>query len=500
MISQAKITQIENVRHSVSTIVAPAICNRAYQALLLFSDAAMLLIAFALAYWLRFSVKIAVSNEVEASLGNYMSLGFKLIPVWVAFFALLGLYRMSNLLNGTHEYAQAVLGCTAGMMLVVVVNFLAPEFVIARGWLIMSWLGASILICTNRFFLRRIAHALRAKGYFITSAVIVGTNEEAESLAKQLNDSNLSGLQIVGFVDENDYDDRDPLPKTFSHWPILGTLDNLSEVLHHTGATEVIIATTALSREQRLSTAQQLISLPGVTMSLSSGLYEIFTTGMTINTKGSVPLMSLNRLRLDSIEVSLKRLLDYGIIFAALPFLLPTFLLIALLVKLDSSGPVFYRRRVLGVGGKPFDAFKFRSMVINGDEVLAQNPELLAELKANQKLKSDPRVTRMGNLLRKTSLDELPQLINVLFGQMSLVGPRMISPEEAPLYGPMKQNLLTVKPGLTGLWQVSGRSDLSYNERVQLDMHYIRNYSIWSDLKILFVETLPAVFKSRGAY
>jgi lipopolysaccharide/colanic/teichoic acid biosynthesis glycosyltransferase len=139
-------------------------------------------------------------------------------------------------------------------------------------------------------------------------------------------------------------------------------------------------------------------------------------------------------------------------------------------------------------------------MVINGDEVLKRHPTLLAELAANHKLRADPRVTRMGAFLRKYSLDGLPQLLNVLRGQMSLVGPRMIAPEEAEKYGQLRMNLLTVKPGITGLWQVSGRSDISYDERVRLDTHYIRTYSIWQDLQILFIRTLPAVLRGRGAY
>ncbi len=171
-----------------------------------------------------------------------------------------------------------------------------------------------------------------------------------------------------------------------------------------------------------------------------------------------------------------------------------------MIVKLDSPGPVFYRRQVLGVGGRTFGAFKFRTMYVNGNEILEQYPELKAELARTQKLKNDPRITRAGKFLRRTSLDELPQLLNVLLGQMSLVGPRMISPGEHDLYGRMKLNLLTVKPGLTGMWQVSGRSDLSYEERVRLDMYYIRNYSIWTDIQILFFQTLPAVTKGRGAY
>jgi lipopolysaccharide/colanic/teichoic acid biosynthesis glycosyltransferase len=173
---------------------------------------------------------------------------------------------------------------------------------------------------------------------------------------------------------------------------------------------------------------------------------------------------------------------------------------IGVLIKIDSQGPVFHRRRVLGLGGKEFDAFKFRTMRIDGDEILRQHPELITQLEKEGKLKNDPRVTRTGLMLRRFSLDELPQLFNVLLGQMSLVGPRMIAPEEGEKFGRLKWNLLTVKPGITGLWQVSGRSDLSYEERVRLDMHYIRNYSIWMDLQILVIQTPAAVLKSRGAY
>jgi len=154
----------------------------------------------------------------------------------------------------------------------------------------------------------------------------------------------------------------------------------------------------------------------------------------------------------------------------------------------------------MGMGGQEFDALKFRTMAVNADEILENNPELKAQFEDNHKLKNDPRVTPMGRFLRRWSLDELPQLFNVLRRDMSLVGPRMISPPERGEYGKWGMNLLTVRPGITGLWQVSGRSDVSYEERVRLDMYYIRNYSILLDLQILFIQTLPAVLKGKGAY
>ena len=202
-------------------------------------------------------------------------------------------------------------------------------------------------------------------------------------------------------------------------------------------------------------------------------------------------------------DEALKRAFDVVASLAGLVLLSPLLLCLALIIKLDSPGPVLHRRRVLGRGGVPFDAFKFRSMVVNGDEVLATlfttHPELREQLACDQKLKDDPRVTRCGRWMRKLSFDELPQLLNVLLGQMSVVGPRMISPPELVFYGKLAPELLSVKPGLTGLWQVSGRSDLGRDERVRLDIQYVRTASLPLDMKLLLL-TVPAVLLGKGAY
>jgi exopolysaccharide biosynthesis polyprenyl glycosylphosphotransferase len=344
--------------------------------------------------------------------------------------------------------------------------------------------------------MRRLAYRSRANGHFVMPTLIVGTNAEATALAEQLRDRMSSGLEIVGLVETRPEQEA----RAVQGFPVLGSLSSVADIVKQASVREVIVVPSALSGEQLITVSQWLTSLPNVDMRLSSGLYEVFTTGMRVTTRNSVPLMALNRLRLSPLETTLKSMLDYTLILLATPLLLPLFAILYTLVKLDSPGPVFYRRRVMGVGGQEFDAFKFRTMYVNGDEILAQHPELLAQLKREHKLKDDPRVTRMGKFLRRTSLDELAQLVNVVLGQMSLVGPRMISPAEGEMYGRMKNNLLTVKPGLTGLWQVSGRSNLSYDDRVRLDMFYVRNYSIWLDIQILFFQTLPAVLKGRGAF
>ena len=199
------------------------------------------------------------------------------------------------------------------------------------------------------------------------------------------------------------------------------------------------------------------------------------------------------------IDDALKRISDLILTSVGLVLLSPVLLALALIVRLDSPGPVVYRRRVMGVDGKQFDAFKFRTMHINGDAILAKHPDLKAIWERDQKLKDDPRVTKSGAWLRKLSLDELPQLFNVLVGQMSLVGPRMITQGELTRYGDYAEELLTVKPGLTGLWQISGRSDITGPERAQLDIYQIRTRSFLRDLKVLLL-TFPAVIKGRGAY
>ena len=194
-----------------------------------------------------------------------------------------------------------------------------------------------------------------------------------------------------------------------------------------------------------------------------------------------------------------KRILDVLIasmlLLAFSPLLIPIFIAILL----DSPGPVFYRRLVVGKGGHPFHALKLRTMVENGDMQVNGNARLFEEYNNNHKLRRDPRVTRIGRMLRKASIDEFPQIINVLCGQMSLVGPRMISFPELEKFGEWQDKILQVKPGITGLWQVSGRSDLDYDDRVRLNVYYVDHRSILLDLKIL-AKTIPAVLSGRGAY
>jgi exopolysaccharide biosynthesis polyprenyl glycosylphosphotransferase len=446
------------------------------------------------AFRVRFYSGLPLFVEVTPSLAMHVRYVVLLIPVWLALFAVMGLYTENNLLGGTREYALVFNACTLGTMLAIAATFFSQRIILSRGWLLLAWLCGLVCVSVARFSLRRVIYWLRRRGRFLAPAVIVGAGGEGVALARQLQTWDTSGLRLVGFID----DSQPPGTPVLNGLTVLGGVANVPHLVEKHGIREVIVASSSVPRESLLELVGIYALSDHMRIRLSSGLFEILTTGVSIKEVGYVPLICLNKVRLQGIEIAMKTALDYAITLPGLLLLSPVLAAIAVAIKLDSPGPVLYRRRVVGKGGRPFDGLKFRSMRADGDAILAAQPELEEELAHNHKLEHDPRITRVGAFLRRWSLDELPQLWNVLRRQMSLVGPRMIAPEELEKYGKWDMNLLTVWPGLTGLWQISGRSDVTYDERVQLDMYYIRNYTIWLDLQIL-IETVPAVIKGRGA-
>ncbi len=459
-------------------------------------DLLMVLLGFLLAYTIRFNLEFSWFYQHAVSpIDFYQTFVFFMTPIWLLMFWVFGLYDFRNIFSGWREYVSVFNACTLGVMVIIVATFFFPDLIIARAWLILAWLLVTLNVGTGRFATRRVVQHLRHRGHLQTMVIIVGANEEGQAIARQLQSNPNAGVWVAGFVDDNFEMGYELLPNT----PVLGSTDSLSTLVSYIGIHEIIVASTALPREKLLGFFQTFGTANDVNIRMSSGLYELMTTGVEVQEIGNIPLMKIKKVRPSGADTILKGLLDTLVSISILFISLPVMVAIGIAVKLDSPGPILHRRRVVGVGGKLFDAFKFRTMYVDADERLAQDPELRREFEENHKLKDDPRVTRIGRILRPLSLDELPQLFNVLLGQMSLVGPRMITAEEQARYGKFQMNLGTVKPGITGLWQVSGRSDLSYDERVMLDMHYIRNYSIWLDLHLLW-QTIPAVFNKRGAY
>ena len=460
------------------------------------NDVLMVGLAFRLAYSVRFELALPFFEATAlTSRSYYEHLVTFMLPLWLVIFAISGLYQRENLLGGTEEYSRVFRGSTMGVLFIVVDGFISPQLLIARGWLVLAWGLTFVLDGLGRLALRRIAYRLRRHGFFLSSAVIVGANQEARVLARQLMHWATSGLALVGFVD-----DREPVGMPVEgDLKVVGTFNDLDDIIVERGVSEIILATSSLSREEMLRFFRRHGVSNNVKLRMSSGLYEMITTGLSVEEFAYVPLVGINKVRLKGTDRVLKTILDYSMTIPLVLALAPVFAVVAALIAIDSKGRVFYSRRVMGLNGKRFNAYKFRTMYEDGDEILHTHPELQEQLAEHGKLKADPRVTRVGRWLRRFSIDELPQLFNVLRFEMSLVGPRMISPEEMSKYNEWGINLLTVHPGITGLWQVSGRSDIGYEERVELDMYYVRNWTIWLDIQILW-QTIPAVLKGRGAY
>jgi exopolysaccharide biosynthesis polyprenyl glycosylphosphotransferase len=468
---------------------------------LMVCDLVMVALAFWIAYNIRFLAPTSTLFDSKGAIESpfYTSTVYILIPLWFLLFTMFRMYDPATMFGGYQEYTNAFNACTIGIMLLILASYLDPTLMIARGWIVVTWGSIVFLIFLERFTARRLIYALRTRGHFMAPAYIVGANSEGIAIAEQLISAPLAGVNIIGFLDDNLPAGEEILPGVVVHGPT----SKAEGLVCRFGVERLIVATSGIQRDKMLDLFRHFVNSDQVSMWLSSGLYEILTTGVQVQDVGSVPMVSVNRVRLAGPNIAMKMILDYIGATLGLIALSPIFLVIAIIMKFTDPGPIIYRRRVVGVGGKEFDAFKFRTMVVNSQEVLeellARDPEAKAEWEQFYKLKKDPRITWIGNLLRKTSIDELPQLLNVLRREMSLVGPRMITLEEVERYGKWGLNLHTVKPGITGLWQTSGRSELTYEERVRLDMRYIRNYSIWLDLQILF-QTIPAVLMSKGAY
>lgn len=461
---------------------------------LIAGDALCIAVGFYLAYVLRFWTGWTIFDPGGDVRPEFYTLTIALlVPCWIALFALYGLYNPRNLFGGTAEYRTIFNACTLGLVVVIVITFFEPDFVIARAWLILAWLSSLTFTSLWRFGMRRLIYAMRRRNHLSQRVVVLGANGEGRAIAEQFSSNPAAGVQVVGFIDEQLPVGTEVLPDM----PVLGPAAAFLAIVEQSRADTVIIADTDLVRNRLSSIYGAIDTLRRLDVCLAPGLFELLTVGVSVREQGSVPLLALNKTRITGLHAFGKLVIDRLGALLGLVLLSPMLLVIAVLIYREGGGPALYRRRVVGVDNQLFDAFKFRTMYSDGDALLSDAQR--AELQTTGKLKEDPRITRIGRFLRRTSLDELPQLLNVLLGQMSLVGPRMITQQELRHFGRWQHNLVTVRPGLTGLWQISGRSDIGYEERVQLDMHYIRNYSLWLDLHII-VRTLPILISGRGAY
>jgi exopolysaccharide biosynthesis polyprenyl glycosylphosphotransferase len=447
-------------------------------------DVSVVLGAFVAAYWLRFLAS-EDAGLPALDLNRYAAMGLSISAITVVLFAHHGLYDGDRPLSWPRRLYVILSVLSTALVLSVTLTFFRNEEGFSRLWFATGWALSFAGLVLWRTVAARIHAWINAVAGPSNRVLIVGANTLGEELATEL----AASCQVVGFVDNGtDLDNG-------GSFPLLGPIARLDGVVHAHAIDEIVIALPPDRQEQAAAVIERGFGRD-VTVKYVPNLGSVLRGRFQVQElagHASIGFTPVPRVSW------LKRALDIMVGSAVLVALSPLFLIVVAAIKLDSAGPVFYRQPRVGKEGRVFPMFKFRSMRQHADRYLEELREQNEASGPLFKMRRDPRITRVGRVLRRLSIDELPQLFNVLKGQMSLVGPRPPIPAEVDQYDEWQLGRLRAIPGMTGLWQVSGRSEVSFHDMVRLDLHYIRNWSLGLDLEIL-ARTLPAVLSNRGAY
>jgi exopolysaccharide biosynthesis polyprenyl glycosylphosphotransferase len=413
--------------------------------------------------------------------------------VWAVIFATLNVYRARQMIYLVYELfrvTEAVL--LAWLTLAGLLYFTYRE--LSRLQYVYFLAFYLLLILTHRIIVRRIFWWRGGYRYNVRRVLIVGTGDIAHEIGQQVKAHRWMGLELAGFVSENN--GRPPALDLSA--PVLGVLPELPPVIKQHSIAEVVIALSRQEAHQFQDVVHQLQSLP-VNIRLIPDYFDMAFLRINIEDFSGIPLLSLKEPVLDPFQRLVKRVFDLAVTSLLLLPVLPLMGVIALIVRRDSPGPALFKQARIGEGGRTFTMLKFRTMHVGAEALQDQVIRFDENGQMIYKQADDPRITRAGHFLRRTSLDELPQLFNILRGEMSLVGPRPEMPWLVEKYESWQRKRFEVPQGLTGWWQVNGRADKPMYLNTEDDLYYIRNYSIWLDLKILWM-TLQSVLMRRGAY
>jgi exopolysaccharide biosynthesis polyprenyl glycosylphosphotransferase len=443
------------------------------------TDALSILVAFALAFVLRF--------DASPPPFDFLLVMAMVPPLWLVIFNAWGLSSVHRVVPA--EEFRRVIGAVSLIVTVVATVSFWTKAEISRGWIAISWTLSVVLVLMTRQLWHWHIGRRRASGELVFRTLVVGNNGEADALVRHLASS--PEFRPVGVVGT---EDRTPAGLDV---PLLADLSEIRRHLRDRRADCLFVVASAVSHQQMRALAQ-LARRDGVELRISANLPALQSTRVSAQPVAGVLSLTLHPARLTGAQAALKRTVDIVASAAALVLLSPV-LAAAAIGVLSTGRPVLYRQERVGRHGGVFTLLKFRTMVNGAHEMregLSERNEASGPL---FKIHDDPRTTRVGRFLRRWSIDELPQLINVLRGDMSLVGPRPPLPDEVRRYQDWHFDRLEVRPGITGLWQVSGRASLTFDDYVRLDLYYIENWSVAHDLFIL-AKTLPAVVKGRGSY
>lgn len=476
----------------------PSRNTKLYSLILLAADLAVLTFVFVAAYYIRTQLDDR-SLLYNIYLSEYLTGFLVIVPFWILIFASLGLYSNHIYNRRLVEWSRIILGTFLGVLLVIGWEYATNVHIFpARLVTLYVLLGSAVAIIVMRELIRTVRNELFRYGRGVSRVLVIGNSPATIDIIKALSSTHKSGYQVVAFAGPTKL-----LPQHLG----ITRYSKAEEALHDIEKLRVttIIQTDLYDSEDRNHLILGAAQVHHIQYNFIPGEPDFYTGKNTIDVFLGYPMITVSQTPLVGWGAIIKRLFDLLLVVIGLPIWGLIILFIGLLQKLFNPGPVFYRSKRLSRFSKPIMLFKFRTMGSQYGKKDASlefedmgRHDLAAEYREHHKVTNDPRITRFGRFLRDTSLDEFPQFINVLRGDLSLVGPRPILPQEVK-FNPSRTALLhSVKSGVTGLWQVSGRSELSFEERIELELYYAQNWSFWLDLRILF-KTVGVVIRKTGA-
>ncbi|MBW4043300.1 MAG: sugar transferase [Acidobacteria bacterium] len=469
--------------------------ERAFQRRLVISDALILTVTLfgTQAVWLGIDTSLRVATNLPLPV-PYSAATVALLVLWMLFLKFLGSRSPRVIGSGFTEYSR-IAGASFRLFGLVAIVALMLQFLPARGYIITAFPIGVVLLIGSRWAWRQWLRKQRRSGRYLIRVLLVGSPSSVEHLYEEFGRRAYLGFEIVGAC----------LPKRTSDSPLdlpvdrLGAFEDVAAVARRERVHAVALAGSEELPPEAVRRIGWRLESTGVDLMVAPAITEVAGTRIHTRPVGGLPLMYVDSPSYEGGKRTAKAVLDFGLAWFAIIVTSPLMIATAIGVRLTSPGPVLFRQQRIGLNGKAFDVYKFRSMRIGADAELAA---LLREQGTDGtplfKVDNDPRITRFGAFIRKYSLDELPQFFNVVRGEMSIVGPRPQRAEEVALYDNAAGRRLLVKPGITGLWQVSGRSDLSWEDTIRLDLYYAENWSLLDDFVIL-LWTVKTVLQSRGA-
>ncbi|HYM78903.1 MAG TPA: sugar transferase [Candidatus Dormibacteraeota bacterium] len=444
----------------------------------------------------RFS--LAEFFELRVKLGNLI-LFLSFLVIWHILFNVFGLYASKRMASRWDEIWDALRATSTATMVIAVFGLTFRIWVVNRIFLALFWLMTTSLVILSRAAIRGVLHYARRHGKNMRNMLIIGTNPRALELVKRIHEKPELGYRILGCADE-DWGGIEEFKK--EGIPLVSDLNDLPTYMRRNVVDEVVLALPIRSFHTYASQIAVACEQQGIIIRFLPNIFDLKEARHRADELDGDALISHETTITDFWGLAIKRAIDIGISLTAIILLSPVLLLAALAVKLTSQGPIFFVQKRLGLNKRMFNIYKFRTMVMDAEARLKELEHLNEADGAVFKIKKDPRITVVGAFLRKTSIDELPQLFNVLKGEMSLVGPRPLQVRDYELFethcGDWQRKRFSVRPGITCLWQIMGRSSTTFERWMELDLQYIRTWSLWLDLEIL-AKTVPAVLRGSGA-